>query len=59
MDASSGFRSLGSHICCAQSEACRISSSGLHWEALDEDISVIGLLAGFGDQTRPLSTAAE
>jgi hypothetical protein len=25
---------------------------GLHWEALDEDISVAGLLAGRGDQTR-------
>ncbi|GHB15750.1 DUF2442 domain-containing protein [Modicisalibacter luteus] len=25
---------------------------GLHWEALDEDISVVGLLAGRGDQTR-------
>ena len=25
---------------------------GLHWEELDEDISVAGLLAGRGDQTR-------
>ena len=25
---------------------------GIHWEALDEDISVAGLLAGRGDQTR-------
>lgn len=25
---------------------------GLHWEELDEDISVLGLLAGRGDQTR-------
>ncbi len=25
---------------------------GLHWEALDEDISVTGLLAGRSDQTR-------
>jgi hypothetical protein len=40
-------------------EACRISSRGLHWDALDEDISVAGLLAGFGDQTRSLSSAAE
>ena len=29
----------------------RISSRGLHWEALDEDISIAGLLAGRGDQT--------
>ncbi len=30
-----------------------ISSRGLHWEELDEDISVEGLLAGRGDRTRP------
>jgi Protein of unknown function (DUF2442) len=29
----------------------RISSRGLHWDVLDEDISVAGLLAGLGDQT--------
>jgi hypothetical protein len=29
----------------------RISSRGLHWETLDEDISIAGLLAGQGDQT--------
>jgi hypothetical protein len=28
------------------------SSRGLHWENLDEDISVDGLLAGIGDLTR-------
>lgn len=33
-----------------QREQVRISSRGLHWEALDEDISVAGLLAGLGDQ---------
>lgn len=27
------------------------STRGLHWEALDEDISIEGLLAGRGDQT--------
>jgi hypothetical protein len=32
-----------------QREQVRISSRGLHWEALDEDISVAGLLAGLGD----------
>jgi hypothetical protein len=42
-----------------QREACRISSRGLHWEALDEDISVAGLLAGLGDQTRPMPAAAQ
>jgi hypothetical protein len=33
-----------------QREQVRLSSRGLHWEALDEDISVAGLLAGLGDQ---------
>jgi hypothetical protein len=36
-----------------QREAVSISSRGLHWDELDEDISVEGLLAGRGDQTRP------
>lgn len=43
----------------AQRGACRLSRRGLHWEALDEDISVAGLLAGYGDQTRRLREAAE
>jgi hypothetical protein len=42
-----------------QREACRISNRGMHWESLDEDISVAGLLAGYGDQTRPLPNAVE
>ena len=29
-----------------------ISPKGLHWESLDEDISIAGLLAGVGDLTR-------
>ena len=29
-----------------------LSTRGLHWEALDEDISVAGLLAGLSDQTQ-------
>ena len=35
-----------------QREQVEISTGGLHWEELDEDISVAGLLAGRGDQTR-------
>lgn len=35
------------------------SGQGLHWEALDEDISVAGLLAGRGDMTHQHSAAAE
>ncbi len=41
------------HAMPEQRVACRISSRGLHWEDLDEDISAAGLLAGLGDQTRP------
>ena len=37
----------------AQRECVAISTRGLHWEELDEDILVEGLLAGHGDQTRP------
>jgi hypothetical protein len=35
-----------------------ISRLGLHWEALDEDISIAGLLAGRGDVTRSTEHAA-
>ncbi len=35
-----------------------ISPSGLHWDSLDEDISIAGLLAGRGDQTRTKAHAA-
>lgn len=35
-----------------QREQLRISSRGLHWEAIDEDMSVAGLLAGVGDLTQ-------
>ena len=35
-----------------------ISIHGLHWDALDEDISVAGLLKGVGDQTRRTPEAA-
>ena len=34
-----------------QREQVRISSHGLHWKSLDEDISVSALLAGLGDQS--------
>ena len=32
--------------------------TGLHWDELDEDISVDGLLMGIGDQTRNNRVAA-
>ncbi len=39
------------HGTAEQREQVRISSRGLHWEALDEDISIAGLLIGRADQT--------
>jgi len=36
----------------------RISQRGLHWEALDEDISIASLLAGLGDQSADKTFAA-
>lgn len=40
-----------------QREAVEISARGLHWDDLDEDISIDGLLAGRGDLTRVLKAA--
>ncbi len=43
----------------AQREAAALSHAGLHWEEIDEDISIAGLLAGRGGQTMfPRSRAA-
>lgn len=41
------------HAISSERQRVTISTRGLHWEELDEDISVEGLLAGRGDQTRP------
>ena len=41
-----------------QRAACTISRTGLHWEDLDEDISIDCLIAGRGDQSRPGPIAA-
>jgi uncharacterized protein DUF2442 len=41
-----------------QREQVELSRVGLHWEALDEDISIAGLLAGRGDVTRSPEHAA-
>jgi len=38
------------HGSADEREQVRITSRGLHWETLDEDISIAGLLAGLGDQ---------
>lgn len=45
------------HGSAEQREQVSISSRGLHWEDLDEDILVDGLLAGRGDQTHARSKA--
>ena len=41
-----------------QRDHVEISRVGLHWEEIDEDISVAGLLAGRGDMTRQQEQAA-
>jgi hypothetical protein len=46
------------HSTPEQRDQVRISSRGLHWEALDEDISIAGLLAGQGDPNNPRKTFA-
>ena len=46
------------HATPAQRLQVEISRHGLHWDALDEDISVAGLLAGVGDLTKPMPIAA-
>ncbi len=40
------------HATLAQRDRVELSRVGLHWEDIDEDISVAGLLAGEGDMTR-------
>ena len=46
------------HATRAQRLKYEIGAEGLHWDELDEDISVAGLLAGQGDQTNPAPKAA-
>jgi uncharacterized protein DUF2442 len=46
------------HASPEQREVYEIIHDGLHWDALDEDISIPGLLAGIGDRTRRRSQAA-
>ena len=46
------------HATSEQRNACELSRCGLHWEEIDEDISIAGLLAGRGDMTHPVKSAA-
>lgn len=41
-----------------QRSQVRLSDLGLHWDALEEDISVAGLLEGFGDRSSGARTFA-
>ncbi len=41
-----------------QRDEVEIGRTGLHWDALDEDISIAGLLAGRGDVTHSPERAA-
>ena len=41
-----------------QRQKCELSINGIHWDELDEDISVAGLLAGRGDSTHATKIAA-
>jgi hypothetical protein len=41
-----------------QRQKFELSVNGIHWDELDEDIAVAGLLAGRGDSTRATKIAA-
>ena len=42
----------------AERAQVEISHAGLHWDSIDEDISIAGLLAGRGDVTKSNEHAA-
>ncbi len=46
------------HASPAQLAEVELSRQGLHWEALDEDLSVAGLLAGTPDLTQRNAVSA-
>ena len=46
------------HATPAQREKFWLSPRGLHWDEIDEDISLEGLLAGRRDQTKKRTVAA-
>lgn len=46
------------HATKAQRDSVSLSRAGLHWEEIDEDISIAGLLAGRGDMTQHHKHAA-
>ena len=46
------------HASPEQRKQYELSARGIHWDAIDEDVSVDGLLAGRGDMTRSMAAAA-
>ncbi len=46
------------HADARQRAAVELSPMGLHWDEIDEDVSIAGLLAGRGDMTRAAPHAA-
>lgn len=46
------------HATSSQRLAFELSRCGIHWEEIDEDISIAGLIAGRGDMTHPVKSAA-
>lgn len=46
------------HAAPEQLALVELSRDGLHWDELDEDISIAGLIAGRGDQTKARKAAA-
>jgi Protein of unknown function (DUF2442) len=46
------------HASPEQRQKYELSARGIHWDAIDEDVSVDGLLAGREDMTRPMAAAA-
>jgi len=41
------------HADCGGRQDYELSVHGIHWDTLNEDISVQGLLFGYGDQSHP------
>ncbi|MDE8654578.1 DUF2442 domain-containing protein [Novosphingobium album (ex Liu et al. 2023)] len=46
------------HATPEQRQAVELSRAGLHWDEIDEDIAIAGLLAGRGDVTHRPKAAA-
>lgn len=46
------------HATPAQRKALFLSPDGIHWDEIDEDVSIAGLLAGRGDLTQHRQHAA-